>query len=868
MGETLTFGRWLQQRRRRHDLTQAELAQLAGCAIGTLRNIEADDARPSKQLAARIARALEVAEAEIDAVVAFARGTAGAPGPAAARPPGDGAPRLSVPAQLTYLIGRHHDVANVCALLQRPDVRLVTLTGPGGTGKTRVAVEAARQLARAFGDDVTFVDLSALGDRELVLPTIAQTLGTPANRSLAAALRERTCLLLLDNFEQVVAATPELVELLGACPGVKVLVTSRIALGVPGEHEWPIPPLTLPDLAQLPPFDQLSQYEAVRLFSERARAASPQFAITSANAAAVAEICHQLDGLPLAIELAAARVKLFAPQALLARLDRRLEFLVGGERVRPTRQQTVRNTIDWSYRLLVPAEQELFQRLSLFVDGAALSTIEAVCGEPGGPGDGVLAVVAALANHNLLRRVPPGPDEADDDPRFGMLETIRDYALERLAADPGAAAARRRHAEHFIALAEALAAEWGTPRISQAIARQRREHNNMRAALQWAADTGNPAAGLRLATALWGFWRSYGYGAEGLGWLGQLLQLDAASAAPAAGALRLRALHAAAWLASDRLDFAAATSYFEQSSALRQALGEAELSVDLLLNAARQARQEGAYQQAAALLESALPQRDPAADGARPGLSLDGLGQLLRELALILRERGEYERATALMDEGRALFAARGDRLSAALAQLGLGDIARDQGDGAGLHMHAEPALAVFREFGMQWATGFALNTLALGARYAGDLPRAAALIDESVALFRGLRADASLAEALISQASILRARRELGAAHAAAREALQLALDGAPQLFVAAGLEELANGAAARGLAAQAATLLAAAEALREQMGAPVRPAERGDLALAAASARRALGDEAFAAARATARRLPLDQILSTLDV
>jgi transcriptional regulator with XRE-family HTH domain len=384
------FGNWLRQQRKRHDLTQAELAQQAGCAIGTLRNIEIDRARPSKQLAARLVKALGVADADVAALVAFARDTAplpvglaapdrvppALPEPAlgaAAQRAGTLAARSSLPAPLTGLIGREQAIDTIRILLLRPDVRLVTLTGPGGIGKTRLAVASALQVQAAFADGVCYVDLSAIHNPALVLPTIAQSLGftnsggQPLGHYLAAVLRERAVLLLLDNFEQVVAAAPHVFELLAACPLLKVLTTSRIVLGVTGEYAWSVPPLALPDRAQLPPFTQLRQYEALRLFGERARATDQSFAISVSNAPAVAEICHQLDGVPLAIELAAARVKLFAPQALLARLDRRLSFLTGG-RERPLRQQTLRTTIDWSYQLLTASEQTLFERLGVFVN--------------------------------------------------------------------------------------------------------------------------------------------------------------------------------------------------------------------------------------------------------------------------------------------------------------------------------------------------------------------------------------------------------------------------------------------------------------------------------------------------------------------
>src|SRR5262245_32081465 len=558
MSDTPSFGMWLRQQRKRHDLTQAELARQVGCALGTLRNIETDSARPSKQLAARLAHLLGVADANIDSVVAFARGTGTAPAAVVpAAPPQALAasaftshhrPQIThpkLPAQLTGLIGRTQEVAAVCALLLRPDVRLVTLTGSGGTGKTRLAVACAGQRLDAFSDGVVFVDLAALTDSDLVLATIAQTLGMPESPTqpltarLAAALREKALLLLLDNFEQVVAAAPAIVELLAACPQLKVLTTSRVALEVQGEHEWPVPPLTLPDRAKMPPFEQLTQYEALRLFSERARAANPQFAISTSNAPAIAEICHQLDGLPLAIELAAARAKLFPPQALLTRLDRRLTFLTGGGRDRPTRQQTMRNTIAWSYQLLTAAEQALFERLSVFVGGGTLAAIEAVCGDSERTGD-IIYDVLALVNHSLLRRMHTSSDAAhiDVDSRFGMLETIREYALEQLAASPDAELLRERHALYFTALAEAAVDRWDSPMADAAIAELDRNYDNLRAVLQWAREGGDRRIGLQLAHSLRRFWQRRGYYSEGRTWLEDLLAWDDAASDTAAMAAR------------------------------------------------------------------------------------------------------------------------------------------------------------------------------------------------------------------------------------------------------------------------------------------------------------------------------------------
>src|SRR6266567_5753277 len=355
-------------------------------------------------------------------------------------------PQSSLPAPLTPLVGREQEIAAVCALLWRPEVRLVTLTGTGGVGKTRLALGVAAAVNADFADGICFVALAPLIDPGLVLSTIAQALGVqeqgsrPLLEGLQDHLREKQLLLLLDNFEQVVSAAPVVAELLVAAPRLRVLVTSRTSLHLSGEHEFVVPPLALPDLRNLPPPDRLRQYGAIRLFVARAQAAHSAFVMTGENATAIAAICQQVDGLPLAIELAAGRSKLFAPQALLSRLRNRLKLLVGGAQDLPLRQQTLRGTIAWSYDLLGQDEKTLFRRLAVFVGGCTLEAAEAVCIAQGDLLIDVLEAVAALVDKSLLRQ----ETQADGQPRLLMLETIREYALERLAAS-GEAEAVRRH---------------------------------------------------------------------------------------------------------------------------------------------------------------------------------------------------------------------------------------------------------------------------------------------------------------------------------------------------------------------------------------------------------------------------------------
>ena len=443
MDEEFTFGQWLRTSRRGHDLTQAELARKVGCAAGTIRKLESDELRPSREIAARIAAQFAVPAAEGEAFVAFARGLADLPlrqrralRPSATTvargaPPCEPSQPLPLPA--TPLIGREQEVAAVRQQLSQPAVRLVTLTGPGGIGKTRLALQVAAELLNEFANGVWFIDLAPLSTPQLVAARIATTLGVQVAGDeqivvkLKGYLSEKQLLLVLDNFEQVVEAAMLVADLLQAVPGLKVLVTSRVALHLSSEREVPVPPLSVPDPQHLPALASLTQYEAVRLFIERAQAVKPDFLVTNANALAVAEICVHLDGLPLAIELAAARSKLFTPEALLRRLEHRLAMLTGGARDLPARQQTLRATLDWSYNLLDVEARQLFRALGMFRGSFSLTAVEQVCYSQRPPPD-VVDRVSSLVDQSLLT----SREGSNGQPRCMMLETVREYAVQKL----------------------------------------------------------------------------------------------------------------------------------------------------------------------------------------------------------------------------------------------------------------------------------------------------------------------------------------------------------------------------------------------------------------------------------------------------
>jgi predicted ATPase/class 3 adenylate cyclase len=419
----------------------------------------------------------------------------------------------NLPVQPTALIGREKELEEVEALLRREDVRLLTLTGTGGTGKTRLALQVAADRLEEFPNGVFFVSLASITDPDLVVSTIAHTLGLrerpgqTIEESLIEYLRDKLMLLLLDNFEQIIAAAPAVADVLAAVPALRLLVTSREPLRVTAEQVYGVPPLPLPNPAEVLDVATLSQYDAAALFVERAKAAKPGFEVTNANAPAIAEICVRLDGLPLAIELAAARTAVLGPQALLRRLDQRLKLLTGGRRDLAARQQTLRNAIAWSYDLLPVPEQALFSRLSVFIGGCRIEAAEEVCNPEADLGSDVLDGLQSLVEKSLLRE----KSDPDGEPRFGMLETIREYARNSLATTAAREKMRRQHAMYCLSLAERADFESRSHDQTRWFERLDADNTNLLAAIDWAREAGEADLMLRLAAALWGFWLARGH---------------------------------------------------------------------------------------------------------------------------------------------------------------------------------------------------------------------------------------------------------------------------------------------------------------------------------------------------------------------
>jgi predicted ATPase/class 3 adenylate cyclase len=601
--------------------------------------------------------------------------------------------RTNLPAQLTQLIGREREVAQVGSLLRRPDGRLLTLSGPGGIGKTRLALQVAAELLDHFADGVYFVDLAPISNGALVVGTIAEAIGLkeaagqPLLESLKRYLHERALLLLLDNFEQVVDAAPAVAELLKAAGALKVLVTSRTILHLSGEHEFSVPPLTLPNPHHVPPLDQLSRYEAVALFVERAKAAKADFQLTIANASAAAKICLRLDGLPLAIELAAARIKLFAPEELLARLELRLPLLTGGPRDMPARQQTLRATIDWSYQLLNHEEQTLFMRLAVFVGGWTLEAAEAVCNAADELGIAIVDGLQSLLDHSLLRQVE-GPDGA---PRFRRLETIREYALERFAKSGEAAVWQQRHADYFLTLAERAEPELRGVEQTLWLSRLEADYDNLRAALDWAVQRGEVELGARLAGALWRYWEARGLWSEG--WA-RLMELHPDIPADALPHTRIwaKVLQGRAVLAFYLGKHAAARQLFEESLARFRELGHQSGIAWTLIYAGWQVNDGG----------------DPLA--ARP-----------------------------LLEESLAIFRHLDDRQGMGWALARLGMVHTFLGDRPAARPLVEESLALCRAIGDRWGTAWSLQLLGVVVGYLDDPAAGAALEAESIAISRAL---------------------------------------------------------------------------------------------------------------------------------
>ena len=615
----------------------------------------------------------------------------------------------NLPASPTPLVGRHLELATVIAMLRRGDVRLLTLTGPGGTGKTRLALETAWTLAPEHADGAAFVDLAPLDDPGLVAPTIAHALGVreiggSSVEAALAALRGRSLLLVLDNFERVDEAATVVSELLAGTPGLTVVVTSRSALRISGEHVYPVPPLRVPSVATSDP-ETLGRNEAVSLFVARAVAAAHDFRLTTENAAAVAEICVALDGLPLALELAAAHARHLSASELLSRLERKLELLADGPRDLPERHRTLRAAIEWSYELLDAADRELAATLGVFAGGCTVSAAAAVCGA-------TPEALQGLVDSSLLRR----GEDSHADPRYGMLETVREYALERLAAAGSEDDSRRRHAAYFRELAaEAGAALWSPiqgPARAAWLERLEVEQDNMRAALQW-ADGSDDDTQLTIAVGLSDFWHVRGSYVEGRGRLGRALSHQRGS-----DALRARALHHSSFFSLGLGELAEGAATGEESLALYRSVGDLEgigRSIHLLGHLA-DARGERAHALELAGESLAL---------ARELDHTRGIIVSLAQVGRLTAAAGDRDAGMRLLAEAQRLAREHDDDTVLADLCLIACRLERAWGDREAALDHAFESLDLCLAYDMKAATGTVLHELGLLAAEVAPLEAA-----------------------------------------------------------------------------------------------------------------------------------------------
>ena len=652
----------------------------------------------------------------------------------------------NLPVPVTSYVGGRWRVREVLRLLE--GTRLLTLTGPGGVGKTRLAVEAARDSLDDF-DGVAFVELAAVTEPDLVLPALARALGvkeqtsTPVEEALVDALAHRRLLVVLDNFEQVLDAAPAVAGLLARTAEVKLLVTSRAPLRVRAEAEYEVLPLELPDPTRTSSREQLEQCAAVALFVARAERVDPAFRLTDENAPVVADVCARLDGLPLAIELAAARTRLLAPHELLARLDKRLGLLTAGARDLPERQQTMRGAIAWSYELLDEAERALFRQLSVFAGGLTIEAAEAVCRTRG---VATIDGVGSLLEKSLLRR-----RRATEGARFLMLETIRELGVERLEASGEAEAVRRRHAEYFLGLAVQSSTELKGPRAAEWLEGLDREHDNFRAALTWAVGR-DTELGLALASALRNFWQFRNHYVEGLAWLDRALEAGAGAPPTAA---RAKALRASGTMLMQLGDYARARRVYDESLAISEALGSDDHVLVSLLGMANVCLAQGEYATAQALHERALA-LPGGGDGLRAGSLLNNLGEGARAQGKLDEARDYYRRAVAACRE-------RTDPQVLTVALINLAFVEDAQGRGDEALAYLREAILLAERLGDRHEVALALLGVASVLARRDDAATAAWLLGASDALHEAIGAELDPADRPVYERVVAAARGALG---------------------------------------------------------------------------------------------------------
>jgi predicted ATPase len=797
--------------------------------------------------------------------------------------------RTNLPVPMTSFIGRDAELQTLRQLLS--ETRLLTLTGSGGAGKTRLAMQVGAELADVFDDGVWLVELAPLSDAALVAQAVATELGLSdesEGRPVARVtqhLKLKRTLLVLDNCEHLIEACAEFAEaVLRACPKLCVVATSREPLRAAGEVAWRIPSMRVPPAA-IAEVEDLRSYESVRLFAARARGVVPNFELTAANAHAVGDICRGVDGIPLAIELAAARVRMLGVDQIAERLAGRLRLLSNGNRTAPERHRTLRATLDWSYDLLTPAERELMVRLAVFAGGWTIEAAEDVTPSDTLQQPEVLDVLSRLVDKSLVVI----DAEADGTVRYRLLDSVREYALERFAVDDCAALTHERHARYFASLAEHADLELRGPRQLYWIRRLEREHDNLRAALAWSTGAGTNDLGLRMVAALTKFWQIRGYLSEGRGWLTAALERDSGSLS----VIRARAVHGLGVLAMDQGDVTFAYVCYRQSIDLFRDVGDgAGLAMALngfagslrrrgMLDEARAhyqrslelARANGDRVTTAAVLnnlaalEVDLGQLERATQALTEAAQLfrqldeaDGRGYALTRLGDIARRRGDYSRARAYCDEALAVFRELGHKVGIRWTLSGLADIARNVGQPAVARGFVEEALGVAREVGNPERIAYTLVSLGALSMDEGDFATARVLVDEGLATFPDASAGRSVGWALMIRADVARCEGDFGAACDLYRRCLEY-LRVIPMAPLP--LEGVATLMTALGQSVVAARLLGAATAVRQSLGTPLPPAQQAQHAACVASLRASLGAELYESGLAEGARLSTQEAL-----